>query len=171
MLNGAKHKFKLPRVAQAGNRRSSRNAEQLPSNGKEVEDSAVIEVFSTEAQCPPLHQSEQDLYTVATDEEDVSPWPRSIDLSSHGYYQWCNIQTAGAARTKPHHHTLGLTQVIFNNCMIQVRPGEDLEKLLAKSIDGPVRIINVRTNGWAEAGAALLPAFVFHRWLSHVQLE
>ena len=195
MPNGAKQKFKIPRAACTGHPQTApragkyasntastkegttgsqgchiRNVEQLPSGGILVEDSAVIQVLSTEGHSSSLHHSQVDLYTIASDEEVDSP-RRCINLKTHGYYQWCNIKTAGIARQKPHDHSQGLTQVKFDNCLVYVRPGDVLEQLITNSIDGPVRIINVQTNGWVETGATRLPAFIVHRWLSYLLLE
>jgi hypothetical protein len=164
---------RLPRTAWASGRRYSETADPTQSVGMEVADSAVIHVLdcaalihqSTDAPSPSQNRSTHVVYTDDSSDGDESPW-HCNSLQNHGFYQKSNIKTAGIALAKPHNHVQGLTQVIFDNCLIQVRPGKDLDQLLAKSIDGPVHLIGVQTNGWIESNAKLLPAFIYHRWLT-----
>jgi hypothetical protein len=143
---GVKKKLKLPRSSWAGHRCSHDSPKPTHSQ---------LDVFL------------DDVYT--DDQPKDTCCQRTCDnLSDHGYYQRSSIITQGIAHTKPHAHSQGLTQVIFNNCIVKVRSGHDLDQLLALSNEGPVHLFNVQTNGWIQSGPLLLPAFVLLRWMSEI---
>jgi hypothetical protein len=80
----------------------------------------------------------------------------------------CCFTTIGRASIKVHVHPLGLAQIIFDNCVVKVRLGHDLDLLEALSNSGPVQLHNIQTNGWIPINRTLLPSFVFLRWLSSI---
>jgi hypothetical protein len=77
-----------------------------------------------------------------------------------------NIVTVGLPKTKVHEHPLGLTQVIFDNCIVKVRKGCDLERIQALGRVGQVKLSNVSSCGWVTTDKTLLPCCVFNRWMS-----
>jgi hypothetical protein len=95
----------------------------------------------------------------------------SYCLKDHNFFQNCSFTTIGSASVKVHVHPLGLAQIIFNNCVVQVRLGHDFERLVALSRSGPVLLQNIQTNGWIATYKTLLPAFVFRRWMSSMIAE
>jgi hypothetical protein len=140
---GVQKKIKMPRASWAGHRGSHDSPK-------------------------PTH-SELDVYidgkVAYTDDQPKDAW-FCDNLSDHGYFQSSSIKTEGVAKTKPHAHAQGLTQVIFANCVVKVRTGHDLDQLIALSNEGPVYLFNLHTNGWIQSGAKMLPAFVLLRWMS-----
>ena len=90
----------------------------------------------------------------------VVPW------NSFDFRKLQNIQTVGLPRTKAHEHPLGLTQVIFENCVVMVRKGCDLERIQALGRVGQVKLSNVSSCGWATTDKTLLPCCIFNRWMS-----
>jgi hypothetical protein len=113
------------------------------------------------------------IYSDDTDDEDTDFSVLTLrtcnNLSDHGYYQSCNIITEGVATIKSHDHPQGLTQLTFANCVVKVRTGHDLDKLIAMSNEGPVYLFNVQTKGWIVSDAILLPAFILLRWMSSMR--
>jgi hypothetical protein len=154
-----KHKFKLPKTSWACQK-------QQRTHTMKTEDSAVIDVHPVDSRT--LLHSQLDVYS---NDQDIDDHRSCGNLTDHGYYQTCNIKTAGSAQAKPHAHALGLTHVHFDNCVVKVRTGFDLDQLLANSIDGPVHLLNVQTTGWIQSGSLLLPAFVLLRWISSIKAD
>jgi hypothetical protein len=108
--------------------------------------------------------SEQPLRTNSLLEKaDASP---SIHSKDHNFFHKCNFTTFGRANTKVHSHPMGLAQVFFSNCVVKVRRGHDLEQLIDLSKIGPVQLKNIESSGFITSVESLLPAFVFHRWIS-----
>jgi hypothetical protein len=78
----------------------------------------------------------------------------------------CCFTTIGRGNIKIHVHPLGLAQIIFDNCVVKVRLGHDLDLLVCLSSFGPVQLHNIRSIGWIPTNRTLLPSFLFLRWLS-----
>ena len=78
----------------------------------------------------------------------------------------CCFTTIGRGNIKIHDHPLGLAQIIFDNCVVKVRLGHDLDLLVNLSCFGPVQLHNIRCIGWIPTHRTLLPSFLFQRWLS-----
>jgi hypothetical protein len=78
----------------------------------------------------------------------------------------CCFRTIGRGNIKIHVHPLGLAQIIFDNCVVKVRLGHDLDLLVNLSCFGPVQLHNIRCIGWIPTHRTLLPSFLFQRWLS-----
>ncbi len=93
----------------------------------------------------------------------VSPW------DSFTFSQKADITTVGFPNTKMHDHPLGLTQVTFDNCVVKVRVGHDLDNLLSLGRLGQVHLMNVSSNGWVATNISLLPCCIFLRWISTMQ--
>ena len=93
----------------------------------------------------------------------VSPW------DSFTFSQKADITTVGFPNTKMHDHPLGLTQVTFDNCVVKVRVGHDLDNLLSLGRLGQVNLTNVSSNGWVATNISLLPCCIFLRWISTMQ--
>lgn len=167
MPYGVKQTFKLPKTAWASHKRKKVNHSATVC--KKIVDGEVIDCALGDS--GPLRHSQLDVYSNDADNDNQRSTWTCDNLTDHGYHQTCNIMTAGSAQAKPHAHALGLTHVHFDNCVVKVRPGFDLDQLLASSIDGPVHLLNVQTTGWIRSGALLLPAFVLLRWISSIQAD
>jgi hypothetical protein len=89
-----------------------------------------------------------------------------IHMKDHNFHQECNFKAFGSANTKIHSHPKGLAQVFFNNCVVKVRIGHDLDKMIAHSRIGPVQFYNIQSSGWIPSHESLLPAFLLLRWMS-----
>jgi hypothetical protein len=96
--------------------------------------------------------------TMANDEDDA--------VADHSFFQNCSCTTMGSANTQVHAHPMGLAHVVFENCVVKVRLGFDLDRLIALSRIGPVSLHNIHSSGWIPTGETLLPAYVFLRWIS-----
>lgn len=94
---------------------------------------------------------------------DASPWT----LSS--FWQPSTITTCGVPNLKMNDHPLGLAHVIFDNCVVKVRAGFDLNNLLSLGRLGHVELINVNSFGWVATDRTLLPCCIFLRWISSMQ--
>ena len=92
-----------------------------------------------------------------------------IEDTEHYYLHKCTFLAVGSCNTQMHPNPLGLARVTFENCVVQVRPGRDLEQLIAFSRIGPVLLCNVSANGWFSSSRTLLPGFIFLRWVSTMQ--
>jgi hypothetical protein len=95
---------------------------------------------------------------MAADEDDA--------IADHSFFQNRNITAIGSANTQVHAHPLGLAHVVFDNCVVKVRLGSDLDRLIALSRIGPVSLHNIHSSGWITTRETLLPAYVFLRWIS-----
>jgi hypothetical protein len=179
MPYGVKQKFMLPKTTWPCCKRSSQNDKHSASVKMSIVESAVVGSLAQAGEvidCAlgdsrPLRHSQLDVYSNDPDNDDQRSTWTCDNLTDHGYHQACNITTAGSAQAKPHDHPQGLTHVHFDNCVVKVRPGFDLDQLLANSIDGPVHLLNVQTTGWIQSGAILLPAFVLLRWISSIKAD
>jgi hypothetical protein len=87
-------------------------------------------------------------------------------LNDHIGCRDCCFTAIGRGNIKLHAHPLGLAQIIFENCVVKVRLGHDLDDLVALSCLGSVQLHNIQANGWVSTTASHLPSFVFLRWLS-----
>lgn len=94
---------------------------------------------------------------------DASPWT----LSS--FWQPSTITTCGIPNLKMNDHPLGLAHVIFDNCVVKVRAGFDLNNLLSLGRLGHVELLNVTSFGWVATDRTLLPCCIFSRWISSMQ--
>jgi hypothetical protein len=92
-----------------------------------------------------------------------------IEDNEHYYLHKYNFLAVGSCNTQMHPHPLGLARVTFENCVVQVRPGHDLEQLIAFSRIGAVQLCNVSADGWISTSRTLLPGFIFLRWVSTMQ--
>jgi hypothetical protein len=165
MPYGVKQAFKLPKTSWASRKR--RIAKHYATVSVKIDDGEVIDCALGDSR--PLRHSQLDVYSNDPDIDDQRSTWTCDNLKDHGNYQTCSIKTAGSAQAKPHDHPQGLTQVHFQNCVLKVRPGNDLDQLLALSTKGPVHLFNVQTNGWIQSGPLLLPAFILLRWMSEIQ--
>ncbi len=95
---------------------------------------------------------------MAADEDDA--------VADHSFFQNRSIKAIGSANTQVHAHPLGLAHVVFDNCVVKVRLGSDLDRLIALSRIGPVSLHNIQSSGWISTRETLLPAYVFLRWIS-----
>jgi hypothetical protein len=91
-----------------------------------------------------------------------------VDNNEHGHFQKKCFMTAGNSNTRFHSHPEGLAEVTFDNCVVKVRRGHDLERLVTLSRTGNVQLLNVTSNGWITTTHSLLPAFVYLRWISNM---
>jgi hypothetical protein len=91
---------------------------------------------------------------------DYSPW------DSFSFWQKAKITTVGIPITKMNAHPLGLAQIIFDNCVVKVRAGHNLDNLVSLGRLGNVQLSNVTSNGWIATDRALLPCCIFARWMS-----
>ena len=87
---------------------------------------------------------------------------------SHSFFQSHSLMAEGIPAIKDHDHPLGLSQLMFENCVVKVRRGTDLTHLMHLSLAGPVHLHNVNSCGWIAFDGHQLPAFVFIRWLSEM---
>jgi hypothetical protein len=87
-----------------------------------------------------------------------------------GRYKKFTIKTIGSAYTQMHEYSQGLAVVSFVNCVIKVRPGDDLNTLIAMSRVGTVILYNVQLNGWTTTNQSLLPTYIFLRWISKIKI-
>ena len=119
--------------------------------------------------CMPLLQ--QQLCSSHDDEpiQKMSQRTRSGHCAdSHSFYQSHSLMAVGIPAIKDHDHPQGLSQLMFENCVVKVRRGTDLTHLMHLSLSGPVHLHNVNSCGWIAFGDHQLPAFVFIRWLSEM---
>lgn len=87
-------------------------------------------------------------------------------VADHSFFQNRSFTAIGSANTQVHAHPLGLAHVVFDNCVVKVRLGSDLDRLIALSRIGPVSLHNIQSSGWITTRETLLPAYVFLRWIS-----
>ena len=91
------------------------------------------------------------------------PW------TSSSFWQPSTITTSGIPNLRMCEHPLGLAQVIFDNCVVKVRDGFDLNNLLSLGRLGHVDLFNVTSFGWVATDRTLLPCCIFARWISSMQ--
>ena len=132
---------------------------------RKVSDSEVIPLPHTIDQ-PQQLKDEHDDESSDAGSADAS---KSIQMKDHNFFQECNFTTFGRANTKVHSHPMGLAHVFFSNCVVKVRRGHDLEKIIDLSRNGPVKLWNIQSSGWITSNESLLPAFVFLRWISSME--
>jgi hypothetical protein len=87
-------------------------------------------------------------------------------IADHSFFQSRSFTAIGSANTQMHAHPLGLAHVFFDNCVVKMRLGHDLDRLIALSRIGPVSLHNIQSSGWIPSRETLLPAYVFLRWIS-----
>jgi hypothetical protein len=162
MPNGVKQTFKFPKTSWASHKRKI--AKHYATVSMKIEEGAVIDCAQGDSR--PLQHSQLDVYSNDPDNDDQRSTWTCHNLKDHGNYQNCSIKTAGSAQAKPHDHPQGLTHVHFGNCVVKVRTGNDLDQIVALSSKGPVKLFNVKTNGWMISGETLKPSFIFERWMS-----
>lgn len=146
---------------------------------RRIDDSAVIEALGFD---PPLAQpgDQVDVRCLPNDPvlnaDDADQLDADIivpidpDYSSdHGYFKKsCRIVTIGRPNIKLHHHPLGLVQVVFSNCVVKVRLGDDFEQLKKLSRTGSVKLGNLESYGWFCTAETMLPVFIYLRWMSNM---
>ena len=100
--------------------------------------------------------------------QDVMLTSPTLDAvrAAHGYFKHHSIQTVGNPNTKIHDDPQGLAQLKFDNCVVKVRQGPDLDRLTMLGRAGPVQLHTVMSCGWIATDRSLLPAFVYLRWVS-----
>jgi hypothetical protein len=94
---------------------------------------------------------------------DDSSWDSST------FWQPASITTVDVPITKLHTHPLGLAQVVFDNCVVKVHAGQDLDNLLSLSRRGKVQLTNVTSYGWSATDRTHLPCCIFARWISNMK--
>jgi len=150
MLNDMKQKFKQPRMT--GHRRFKQNNGQCAisrTNDSEVIiDALTGDTTETLQHRQPIEHTLDSRWTPAS------------------FFQVTCIITTGIPNLKLNDHPLGLAQVIFDNCVVKVRTGFDLDNLLSLGRLGKVELINVTSHGWIVTDRSLLPCCIFNRWIS-----
>jgi hypothetical protein len=151
-------KFKLPRASWVGHRRSINSQ----SACIQIAESSVIDVLPHDAHAP--LEAEKDTGIEAEHKRiDEAPWNQST------FWQPSTIKTCGRPNTKIHDNPQGLAQVIFDNCVVKVRVGFDLDNLISLGRLGEVDLMNVTAFGWVTTNRSLLPCCIFERWISTMQ--
>ena len=87
---------------------------------------------------------------------------------NHGYYRYADFIALGRPVVRAHRHEAGLTELHFDNCVVKVRVGPDLNDIIRYSANGHrvVAFSNLSTNGWFTNRLTVLPSFVFLKYLS-----
>jgi hypothetical protein len=94
---------------------------------------------------------------------DFIPW------TSFSFWERSSILTCGIPNLKMNiENPLALCQVIFDNCVVKVREGIDLNNLLTLGRKGDVELTNVTSFGWVATERTLLPCCIFERWISNM---
>jgi hypothetical protein len=164
-------------------KRTKKEGEISKAVRRKVADSAVIESIDHEHRNPLPHtivQMENGHDGETSDAGTDRPFrtdyllekaneSKRIHMKDHNFFQKCNFTTFGRANTKVHAHPLGLAHVFFSNCVVKVRRGDDLEKMIDLGNIGPVKLWNIESSGWIASNESLLPAFVFLRWISSME--
>jgi len=132
-----------------------------------IRDGMVIEVerFTDDAViCPPPAASPHNRNVRARiDQFSYQPQP-----DNHGFFKRLSFVAVGQPSIKAHRFDGGLTELWFINCVLKVRVGDDLDKIVRLSISGQISFENLSTNGWIPSHRTLLPAFIFVRYISSV---
>ena len=84
----------------------------------------------------------------------------------HSHYNRADFTALGRPVVRVHQHPAGLTELHFDNCIVKVRAGIDLDDLIRCSANGAVALRNLSTNGWVTNSFTVLPSFVFLKYLS-----
>jgi len=84
----------------------------------------------------------------------------------HSHYNRADFTALGRPVVRVHQHPAGLTELHFDNCIVKVRAGIDLDDLIRCSANGVVALRNLSTNGWVTNSFTVLPSFVFLKYLS-----
>jgi len=95
----------------------------------------------------------------------VDDWLDAVDdspIDNHSYFKWANIVAVGCPVVTCHPHPAGLTELQFENCVVKVRLGGDLNDLIRCSFTGPVALRNLSTHGWISIGLPILCAYFCH---------
>lgn len=159
-------------------RRTMMDGAKSESIRRKVADSEVIESIEQVHHNPLPHTIDQPQHL--KEEHDVessddnanfekADASKSNQMNDHNFFQKCNFRTFGSANTKVHSHPKGLTQVFFSNCVVKVRRGHDLDKMVTLSRIGPIKLCNIQSSGWIASDESLLPAFLFLRWMSSME--
>ena len=87
---------------------------------------------------------------------------------NHGYYRYADFIALGRPVVRAHRHEAGLTELHFDNCVVKVRVGPDLNDIIRYSANGHRVVVfsNLSTNGWVTNSLTVLPSFVFLKYLS-----
>ena len=88
---------------------------------------------------------------------------------NHGFLKRMDWVAVGQPIIKPHKHAAGLTTLMFQNCVIKIRVGDELNQIIILSKTGEVHMLNLFTKGWEPSNQTLLPAFIFEKYLSSVE--
>jgi len=117
---------------------------------------------------PPIAAVSMRTNSVVQQVQDVLLTTSTLDAvrAAHGYFKQHSIQTVGNPNTKIHDDPMGLAQLKFDNCVVKVRQGHDLDRLTILGRAGPVQLHTVMSCGWIATDRSLLPAFVYLRWVS-----
>ena len=95
----------------------------------------------------------------------------SLHLDDHSFFQYADFVTSGQPLVIAHRLDAGLTELQFENCVLKVRVGCDLNEIIRCSSTGPVYLRNLSTNGWAANSDTLLPSFIFIKYISSLTLQ
>ena len=123
--------------------------------------------------------------SISDDENDHTCVVHVVQNDSHRLHRDCCFTTAGSANVTLHPDAMGLARVFFDNCVVKVRLGPDLDQMVAHSQIGPVQLHNITPTGstlyvqpqfcattCAAAGIITeLPVFVFLRWISSMNTK
>ena len=94
----------------------------------------------------------------------------SLHLDDHSFFQYRDFVTSGQPFVKAHRLEACLTELQFENCVVKVRVGRDLNEIIRCSSTGSVYLRNLSTNGWAANSHTLLPSFIFIKYISSFTL-
>ncbi len=89
---------------------------------------------------------------------------------NHNYFQYCSYVTKGRPRVSHHQLAQGLSLLHYDNCVVKMRVGHDLDALVTKSSHGAVRFSNLQTYGWAAHNSTQIPTFIFIKYISSFAL-
>jgi hypothetical protein len=84
----------------------------------------------------------------------------------HSHWRSADFTALGRPVVRVHQHAAGLTVLHFDNCIVKVRVGIDLDDLIRCSANGAIHLRNLSTNGWVTNCFTVLPSFVFLKYLS-----
>jgi hypothetical protein len=98
--------------------------------------------------------------------ENMGSNPR---LDNHVFFRNADFVTVGQPTVKTHRFAAGLTELQFENCVVKVRTGHDLNELIRCSSSGSVALRNVSANGWASN--TQLSSFIFVKYMSSFSMH
>lgn len=84
----------------------------------------------------------------------------------HSHWRSADFTALGRPVVRVHQHAAGLTELHFDNCIVKVRTGIDLDDLIRCSANGAVALRNLSTNGSVTNCFTVLPSFVFLKYVS-----